>query len=377
MKRCDHSQWLSICRKTTLLQSDRLHRLTNDLPYPDEQQPSLLVFLGSKEKSRAIRALFGIKRARRFTINQKSSGIYLHHDSSTNFVDRPIFVAHCDLDPHRQKPCDVKDEKCHEMTKYHLRQQPVGDRTVDELLTHLLFPFAEVFCFFSADLGGFREIAKHLARWLERGHSSTLPKSALPSVLIITDDFSPKVGAEEQAKKAFLWLLEEETSKDPYTQFSTIDIVALFPKDTISADARYMRVKDRLIERAYLTRKNRKDDRLSFSATQFLALFEAASKNFAESLNQPFDFIQASRVHNPVAPDLDEHLVNFLEHIDSVDQLKDFAAPMIASSILLDSYPPDAHGEYASSFACANILTPGTSVRLLGDICNDLPTSLT
>ncbi len=37
------------------------------------------------------------------------------------------------------------------------------DDITDSIYTHLLFPFADVFCFFSVDLGGFRYIARHIA----------------------------------------------------------------------------------------------------------------------------------------------------------------------------------------------------------------------
>ncbi|KAL1591785.1 hypothetical protein SLS60_011784 [Paraconiothyrium brasiliense] len=48
-----------------------------------------------------------------------------------------------------------------------------------------LFPLADVFCFFSDDLGGVRPIARCLALWLDQSdRSSTPPTTALPSVLI-------------------------------------------------------------------------------------------------------------------------------------------------------------------------------------------------
>ena len=48
---------------------------------------------------------------------------------------------------------------------------------------------------------------------------------------------------------------------------------------------------------------------------------------------------------NLVAKDLSEHLTNFLRLVKSLDELLEFAVPIISSSLLLDSYPPNAHGE--------------------------------
>jgi hypothetical protein len=48
-----------------------------------------------------------------------------------------------------------------------------------------------------------------------------------------------------------------------------------------------------------------------------------------------------------VALDLDEHLFNFIKHVKAPDELTEFVVPVIASSLLLDNYPPDAHRKSA------------------------------
>jgi hypothetical protein len=42
---------------------------------------------------------------------------------------------------------------------------------------------------------------------------------------------------------------------------------------------------------------------------------------------------------------LAEHLSIFLKHIKSAKELTEFTAPVIASSILLDNYPPDTYSK--------------------------------
>lgn len=347
MKRCDHTHWLSISTQggeAALLESDRLQTLIKHIPHPNVQQPSLILLIGNTEKSVALRALFGLKRARRFTIKRNPGEVHLHLDPSSVFNGRPILLADGDVPNYISGRRNAKADKCHETRRLPLRRS--GNTAAVDIYTHLLFPFTNVFCFFSADVGGFRQIARHLATWLERGHSSTLPKSTLPSVVIVTDKITPRAEIEEEARKAFLWMLREETTKDLSKQISAIDIVALFPNGTMSIDARYRRVKERLMERSDQIRKSREGTRTLFSVTHFAAFFKYASGHFSESLHSPFDFLRASRVHNPVAPDLDEHLSNFLKHVTSSDQLMEFAAPTIASSLFLDSYPPEAHSKY-------------------------------
>ncbi|EDN92146.1 hypothetical protein SS1G_08008 [Sclerotinia sclerotiorum 1980 UF-70] len=80
-----------------------------------------------------------------------------------------------------------------------------------------------------------------------------------------------------------------------------------------------------------------------FSGQHFLAFLSQASSHFGAGSRTPFDFIQESRIGNQVAPDLKDHLVNFLSQIKNNEQLRELAVPLITSSLLLDHYPPDMH----------------------------------
>jgi hypothetical protein len=215
-------------------------------------------------------------------------------------------------------------------------------------LARLLFPFADVLCFFSDDLGGFRQTAQRLALWLEQSRSSTAAEAPLPGVVIVTSKLPPSAAAEAQAKRAFLWMLEEEMGvelgADLPKQLSAIDVVAIRLRGATWTDAGCRRVKGRLMKQSDQVRRRRAASRALYSATHMVAFLKGAGAHLARSLDAPFDFIHASRLHNPVAPDLAEHLSNFLGRIDSSDQLTEFAAPMIASTLLLDNYPPGAHG---------------------------------
>jgi hypothetical protein len=126
---------------------------------------------------------------------------------------------------------------------------------------------------------------------------------------------------------------------------SAIDIVALLPQGKVSAEARYRRLKERLLSGSDEVRRNIEETRTLFSATHFAALFRYACDHFSQAFQKPFNFIKASRKQNPVAKDLAEHLSTFLKHIRSVRELIEFAVPVITSSILLDNYPPDTHSE--------------------------------
>jgi hypothetical protein len=353
MKRCNHSHWLSFGtynNETSLLESDRLQTLTHHLQDPDTQQPSLFVLIGNTSKSLALRELFGTKKVRKFRSNRHSGEIHLHLDSSSIFNSRPIFIADGDLPQPSLRTKVPSAEKCHETIRRALPKPTADSRialdgTTDSIYSHLLLPFADVFCFFSADLGGFRQIARHLAAWLEKGQSSTLPRTTYPRVIIVTEKIRLGTYAEKEARKAFLWLLREETTHELSKQFSDIHIVALLPDYKVSSEARYRRLKECLLNKSDEVRRNREDTRTLFSATHFDALFRYACDHFSQPSEGLFDFIKASRKQNPVAEDLAEHLSIFLKHIKSAKELTEFAVPVIASSILLDNYPPETHSK--------------------------------
>ena len=82
-----------------------------------------------------------------------------------------------------------------------------------------------------------------------------------------------------------------------------------------------------------------------FSVVHFNTFFNLACDRFSQDLCAPLDFIRVLRIDNLAAKDLSEYLTNFLRLVKSLDELLEFIVLMISSSLLLDSYPPNAHGE--------------------------------
>jgi hypothetical protein len=68
-----------------------------------------------------------------------------------------------------------------------------------------------------------------------------------------------------------LWMLREETIKDLSKKISAINIVALYLNGTMSVNARYRRLKERLIDGLDQVWKSREDTRILFSVTYFTA----------------------------------------------------------------------------------------------------------
>lgn len=182
LKKCSITAWLNLppgaeCTSFIVLwpgQNERNQGFTKNFWYlriwncnqkisynPDIRQLSLLVLIGNAAKSIALRELFGIKRARRFRSKRSAGDIHLYLDPSTTFHGRPIFIADTNLTNKTLRAKSATADNCHETIRRTI-QCPTWslgaslDDIAVSVYTRLLFPFVDIFCFFSADMGGFK-----------------------------------------------------------------------------------------------------------------------------------------------------------------------------------------------------------------------------
>ena len=347
MKSCNHNQWLSVCKQgydTALLESNRLRVLLDKVADPDEVEPTFNLFIGGRTKSIALEKVFGIKRRRIFKSKQFAGDINLHLAAESELSSQPVLVADGSLNSSGFR-YHSSDHICHETKRWRLKdcESYCPEKLEQAVFSRLLAPFTDVVCFFASDLGGFPAVAQHLAGWIH-GNTIGLPLSAVkPTVIIVTDKMPPTVQREREARKAFLWLLNEHHVNDPFDIMSNLEIVAIHPPRTFGPSPNWNRLKNRLLRASNDARKHRTKTRTLYSMTHFVAFTEAACGHFSESITEPFNFVQASRVQNPVASDLKKHLANLIRLCTTPQELVGFAVPIIASSFLLDSYPPDCH----------------------------------
>ncbi|OBT56258.1 hypothetical protein VE04_05114 [Pseudogymnoascus sp. 24MN13] len=368
MRYCKHTQWLGLAVNdgdVVLQNTDRLQTLLDDLPNPDKQTPSLFVFIGNKSKAMAIKEL-----AKTFSPppkyschpskhNDESSWegqtrlngrrvhgeIHLHIHPPSVFSSRPVLLAEGDLPNLSKLTSSLAIEKCHETDSRPLNAStlatPTLSESADRIYFRLLSPFTDVFCFFADDIGKFKPIVQRLALWLDLGQPSTLPKSTRPKVLIVTER-DVAHGNDESDLVAFKRMLSNETTIDFSEQFSDIQILGLASrKKNLSNKARHRELFERLLNFSDQVREARITAEVLFSAHHLTAFFHHALRHINSPV--PFNLISASQSENPVTSDLRDHLVNFLGKIRTPEKLLQFAIPVIASSFILNSYPPDMH----------------------------------
>lgn len=302
MRSCKHTNWLSLYDRSdtvgVLVVTERLRNLVVSTPRPDNQCPSLFLMVGNSSKSPAIKQMFGVIRARTFP-RQNPGGIHIHLDSSTAFSDRPLLVAEGDL---LSKP--LNSFECYESARLTInRPVKVADKcsfletVANQLYSQVIIPFVDVICFFADDLAS---VATQLGNWLEVEDRTILPDSIKPIVIVVTTKYLPN--DENEIKGNLLRQLRKKTGQDIWKHIHDIRVVSLLPERALSAKTRYRSLRDRIVRSSSEVRKERQASGYLFSSNHFAAFFKTAFEHFAQNPGA-FDFIKASRLHNPLATD--------------------------------------------------------------------------
>lgn len=341
MGKCKHTRWLRLEKKDegfALEVSDRAQRLLDGLPRPEKQTPSIIVLIGNESKQRLLHKLGIDNTAPR---GKRGHGeIHVSIAPSSVRLDSPIVIADGDIPAHNRLGRPWKRPLCHEV---HIRPviSPVRKKVADvadHIYHRLLLPFADVICLFATDLGGIEKTVRRLALWMDKGGPSSI--EARPWLVIVVDD-----GPETEALAAFGSLMRAETSIDLTDHFGGIRLLSLTkPRNQRGyRGSPWDRLRTELFKVSLSARQRRLDVRHLFAARHLAGFLEYAASGAAEAPPAPFNFIRTSRINHPIADDLELHLGHFLRKFHSLDSLKRFALPMVASSFILDHYPPGMH----------------------------------
>jgi hypothetical protein len=348
MKPCDHSQWLGLGTQegeVVLQETDRLQTLVEGHPNPETRYPSLLILIGRKTKSLVLQELASVRKTRKFRIRQARRGVHLHIDASRSPHENPILYADSYFPTDFISNSIFQAERCHEIIKrpkHPLRL--TGIEAADYLFSRLLRPFSDVFCLFLADLGGIQSVVERLVSWLEKGQAATVPKTANPTLVLVVESDAPGFKVERQVREELLSMLEKKTARSIFDHFFDVTVVSISAEGKLPLRSR-RRLKERLLNASDQGQARRLKIGMLFSATHFAAFFRHACDHFVKTCDVPFNFIKTSRLRNPVSLEIQKHLSRFLEHTSSLQELTQFAIPVIASSLLLNAYPPDMHGK--------------------------------
>jgi hypothetical protein len=342
MAPCIHQQWLRAHRDDNgfvLEYGNRLSNITNSLPHPATQYPTLIFFIGTQAKSRALRALFpgnSISNRRKYGVAN------ICVDPTTTEDNYPVLIA--DSTPDFAQTNPRGKVVCHETISYPVAWPdeesglPTQQGLVDYLHARLLSLFINVICIFAQDCGGLDGVAARLASWTTLGSASSLPNNTRPRLLIVTSIPGPTFDSE--ALRFRLGVLADPKFAD---SFSSLILVNILGSDRRSSRTLFSSLGEVLGHEADTARLERVNTHTLFSVVHITALFESALRNFAISPRHTFNFIKSSREENPVSPAFGKHIKSFmslsLEHKLPNNILWNF----IGSAIVMDGFPPDMH----------------------------------
>ncbi|GKT61251.1 hypothetical protein ColTof3_08590 [Colletotrichum tofieldiae] len=348
MTRCKHTGWLRVSTKDqayVIESSDRAQRLLDSLPRPDSQYPSTLVLIGNATKRVAMQRL-GVDITRPNTTRGHGE-IHLSLAPVGASGGRPTLIADADIPPHKRLGRPRKSTLCHELatrsisTAHSASIPSTAVASGDHVYNRMLFPFADVVCLFADDVGGVEVVAQRLASWLTLETPST--SSVRPWLVVVTNG-----GEESSARNQLLQAVRKRTNVHASERFHGVRVISLADTSPKSLRRRLHSLRWDILsnELSYMAETKRVERVLAsclFSATHLAGLLRHATAQLGDADAPPLNFLAVSRLDNPVAADLQAHLARFLTHCDSVDTLKRFAVPVIASSFLLDHYPPGMH----------------------------------
>ena len=345
---CEHIQWLQFSQQNdpSLVEPGRLHRLIQELGDPRAQYPSIIFFAGRKAKDEAVRHLFSWNN---FKKSARTDGLAtLQAETVSLQTKNPLFFA--ESDPFAgTTPSSDTNHLCHEARSHPLLWPDQGvDSLYDHIHSRLLFLFTDVLCVFADDFLDMDSLIHQLKTWAKSGRPTKLFSAVRPRVVVVSKGVEP-------SPSPLYDLLDRQDLRFNFRCPELIDyfsaVTMLYLADEqISPLARHRRLKELLQRQVEEIRHVRETYGCLYSATHLNDLFTDAVYHTTRNVDIPFDFIVSSRKGNCDFSQYTEHLTTFLKLSASVGISQRASASYIASTILLDAYPPGMHSTWLSKY---------------------------
>ena len=165
-----------------------------------------------------------------------------------------------------------------------------------------------------------------------------------PKVIIVCHGSSPDANHTQSFLQAItLEGIECESWQDKlYSAFFSITVLYL-GNGEISNSARHRRLKDTLQRQRDEMRHVRQTFGCLYTASHLTRLYLEALRHLATTKERPFDVVSTARHDMPPQTDYVDHLLNFFSLRPKELAYRKATVAHMASSILLDAYPPNIH----------------------------------
>jgi hypothetical protein len=205
-----------------------------------------------------------------------------------------------------------------------------------------------VICCFVSDLGGLKAVANWLADFADAATARDLP--TVPRILLVVETTLDTFDESIATSKAIAHLQQASHTNDcvhenqlDHLNIGEIEVLGLQSYKSTAARARAL--KRRLLAMSEKSMKERAGKLTQFNHTHVQALTKRALGHISTKIDEPFQLANASRSKGFTTSLLEACLSDFFLQLPSQAWLWHFAAPLVASALLLASYPPGAHSK--------------------------------
>ena len=355
MADCTHCTWIQLCgneSNCSFIDHHRFQNLVQSLPDPCNQTPTLLFFLGQKNKDEALRYIFPHNNLKKTKLDGFAR---IRVDNSTASTKEPILFADADLsttvlDRHRPLICHQEDLipvqwQCSDMRS-----------VVDHVLARVLFASSNLLVLFADDYSTVDHLTNDLARWINVGVSSDAPTDTRPRLLIVTKGKSPD---NQQRIRRIYCELEVRARYRLNNLFSLVSTQYL-DDGPLSALALYRPLKEEIFRQKDEIRSVLLEKHWLFSAPRLASLFKMRLHHAAAKVSDDFSIIKGCRKYHEIPNNYPQNLATVISFGVGAAIKYENTTSFIASSILMDAYPPDAHSNASSPRRL--LITNGCSV---------------
>lgn len=320
---CSHGRWLEVATTESghavLVTTDRLDHLVKTRKKAS-QSPSFITVAGCFESSQL--ALFGVKRYPRPCPKGQTINLFM----SEQVFELPVLVA-CGPTAMFAANQPLRAFACHNSR---VRQLPEAETSLRDVYAHVLLPLSDMFCYFVQGSNGLRDLIDILEVWHRAGYKDKFPACRIIAVVQEGD--------------------LEGHRRELATHFQDTDFLAFVlaldfvhpPQrhDSPSGTQHFPRLLTQTLNKSRCLRRRKCHN---FSITHFRALMQRSVERLIRDPSGTLDLIEAARCDYPVSEKLTQHISRFLRHIQTSEDFTNFAVPYIASSLILDSFPPGYH----------------------------------
>ncbi|KAI6080171.1 hypothetical protein F4821DRAFT_266146 [Hypoxylon rubiginosum] len=328
--------WLKLGRRGT---DTTIQKATDLAEVVFTGSPSLLLFVGRSAKEEVLQALAKSRsqRSRPGEIHIQWNGVpnRTYEERTFLFADGPPDLE--DLEDLQ----DRRDQGRESVAAGEVIGWAADDETaaLPAVYARVLSPFADIVCVFLSDFHGLAGLVQFLAAWLRHvDESSSLP---LPQLLIVIDEPDTNPEWAPCWIEGFLGLLRQETTTPLEQGFSGVSLHIVPRAKKLTEAAQTTSFRDVLLATADRSRRARIEHGRQYTMRQLTCSFADAYRAFVSK--ETFNPIVSTRVANPVPADAARYMTVFLRNFVHDKAWESFALPVLASTVILDGFPPEMH----------------------------------